>query len=52
MMSLSYILRECTGEYKLTKSQEKINHQIYMDDIKQLAKNEKELKTLIQAVGI
>ena len=25
--------------YKFTKSQEKINHQIYMDDIKLFAKN-------------
>ena len=33
-------LRECTGGYKLHKSQ--------MDDIKLVAKNEKELKTLIQ----
>ena len=33
-------------------SQEKINHLIYMDDIKLFAKNEKELETLIQAVRI
>ena len=49
MMPLSHILRKCTAGYRLTKSQEKINHQ---DDIKLFAKNEKELETLIHAVRI
>ena len=35
---------------KLTKSQEKNNHLIYMDDIKLFAQTEKELETLIQSV--
>ena len=39
-MSLNYILRKCTGAYKFTKSQEKINHLMYMDDIKWYEKNE------------
>ena len=34
MMPFNHILRKCTAGYKLRKSQEKINHQIYMDDIK------------------
>ena len=42
-------LRKCTGEYKLTKSPEKIKHLMYMDNIKLFAKNEKELETLIEA---
>ena len=33
-MSLNYILRKCTGSCKFTKSQEKINHLMYMDDAK------------------
>ena len=33
--------------YKFTKSQEKINPLMYMDDIKLFAKNEEELETLI-----
>ena len=37
-MPLNHILRKCTGGYKLHKSQEKINHLIYMDDIKMFAK--------------
>ena len=46
MMPLNYILRKCTDGYKLNRPQEKINHLMYMDDIKLFAKNEKELETL------
>ena len=52
MMSLNHILRKCTARYKFSKSQEKINHLMYMDDIKLFAKNEKELESLIQTVRI
>ena len=52
MMPLNHILTKWTTEYKLSKSQEKINHLMYMDDIKLFAKNEKELETLIHAVRI
>ena len=52
MMSFNYIVRKCTGGYKLHKSQEKINHFMYMEDIKLFAEIEKELKPLIQAVRI
>ena len=52
MMPLVPILRKCIVGYKLSRSQEKINHLMYMDDIKLFAKNEKELETLIQAVRI
>ena len=34
MIPLNHILRKCTARYKLSKSQEKISHQMYMDDIK------------------
>ena len=43
-MPLKHILRKSIAGYKLRKSQEKINHLIYMDNIKLLAKNEKEYK--------
>ena len=46
MMTLNLILRKYTAGYKLTKSQEMINHLMYMDNIKLFAKNEKELETL------
>ena len=52
MMPLNHILRKCTGGNELTKSKEKINHLMFMDDIKLFAKNEKELETQIQAVRI
>ena len=52
MMPLNHILIKCTAGYKLGRSQEKINHPTYMDDIKLVVKKEKELKTLIQAVRI
>ena len=52
MMSHNHILWKCTAGYKLSKSQEKINHLMYMDDIKLFAKSEKELETLTQTVRI
>ena len=52
MMPFNLILRKCIAGYKLSWSQEKINHLMYMDDIKPFAKNEKELETLIHAVRI
>ena len=52
MMPLNHILRKCTAGYKLIKSHKKINHLMYMDDIKLFAKNERELETLIHAIRI
>ena len=52
MMPLNHILRKYTARYKLSKSQEKTNHLMYIDDIKLFAKTEKELETLIHAVRI
>ena len=52
MMPLIHILRKFTSEYKHCRSPEKINHLMYMDDIKLFTKNEKELETLIQKVRI
>ena len=52
MIPLNHKLRKCTGEYKLTRSQGKINHLMNMDEIKLFAKNEKELETLIHTVRI
>ena len=52
MMPLNHILRKCTARYKLGRSQEKVNHLMYMDEIKLFAKKEKELETLIHTVRI
>ena len=46
---LNHILRKFTDGYKLSRSQEKINHLMYMNDIKLFAKNEKQLETLINS---
>ena len=51
-MPLNHILRKFTAGYKLSRSQEKINHLMYMGDIKLFAKNDKELETQIHAVRI
>ena len=52
MMPFNHILRKCTAGHKLSRSQEKINHLMYMDDIKLFAKNEKGLETLMHSVRI
>ena len=52
MMPLNHILRKCTARYKCSRLQEKINHVMYMDDVKLFVKNEKELETLIHTVRI
>ena len=41
-------MNKYTVRYKLSKTQEKINHLLYLDDTKLFAKNEKELETLIK----
>ena len=43
MMPFNYIPRKCTAEYKFSKSQEKINHLMYMVDIKLFAKKRKRI---------
>ena len=53
MMPLNFILWKSTACYKLSKSQEKINHLMYMNDIKLFAKNKKkQLEILIQTLRI
>ena len=41
IMPLNHILRKCTVGYKLSKSQEKTNHLMNMDDMKIFAKKMK-----------
>ena len=52
MMPRKHIVRKCTAGNKLSRSQEKINHLMDMDDIKLFAKNEKELETFIHVVRL
>ena len=51
-MPLNHILRKCAGEYKLHKSQETKQSPNVHGRHQNLAKNEKELETLIQTVKI
>ena len=51
-MPLNNVLSKCTEGFKFTKLQEKIYQLTYIDDIKILTKNEKELETLIQTLRI
>ena len=45
MMPLNHILKKSTAGYRLRRSQEKINHLIYMDDIKLFATDDLETNT-------
>ena len=38
MTPLNHTIRKCSTGYKFSKSQEKINHLMYMDDVKLFAK--------------
>ena len=49
-MPLTYKLKKCTMGNKFSKSQEKINHLMYTNDIKLFAKNEKQLVTFLQTI--
>ena len=51
-MPLNRILRKSAAGYKLSRSQENINHLMYMEKTKLFAKSEKELETLLNAVRI
>ena len=44
MMPLNHIPRKCSAGYKLSRSQEKVNHLMYMDDIKLFEKMNKNWK--------
>ena len=52
MMTLDYIFRRCTTRWKLNRSQEKINHFTYVDEIKLSTKNENEPETRTHTVRI
>ena len=52
MVPLNYIFGKVQRVAKLTKSEEKIYHLMYMSDIKVFSKKEKELVTLIQTIKI
>ncbi len=52
MRPLTSILRRHTAGYTLKNKRIKINHLLFMDDLKLYAKNEKEMQSIIQTVKI
>ena len=46
----TYVLRRCTAGYEFSSSGSKINHLLFMDDLKLYAQKEKSLESLVQAV--
>ena len=47
MIPLTHVLRKIKSGCEFTKSKEKINHLLYLDDLKLYAKNEKKLDSLV-----
>ena len=53
LFPLSMILRKVSAEYEMTKDGCRINHLLFMDDLKLFAKNEKEIdSSVVQTVRI
>ena len=52
LIPLTHILRKASPGYEFASSKEKINHLLYMDDLKLYSKTEKALDSLIQTVRI
>ena len=52
MLPLSTILRGSTSGYKLSEEEVKVNHLMFMDDLKLYGKNVKEINSLVQTVRV
>ena len=52
LIPLTSVLKKTKHGYEFAKNREKINHLLYMDDLKLYAKSEKELDSLIQTVRV
>ena len=52
MIPLSLILRKAKAAYEFSESKEKINHLLFMDDLKLYRRNEKGLDSLVQTVCV
>ena len=52
LIPLSLILRKAKAAYEFSGSEEKINHLLFMDDLKFYSRNEKELDSLVQTIRI
>ena len=52
LIPLSLILRKAKVAYEFLESKEKINHLLFMDDLKLYSRNEKGLDSLVQTVRV
>ena len=52
LIPLSLILRKTKAAYEFSESKEKINHLLFMDDLKLYSRNEKRLDSLLQTVRV
>ena len=52
LVPLSLILRKVKAEYEFSERKEKINHLLYMDDLKMYSQSEKGLDSLVQTVHV
>ena len=50
LIPFSMIFRKAKAAYEFSGSREKINHLLFMDDLKLYSDNEKELDSLVQAI--
>ena len=52
LILLSLILRKAKAAYEFSESKEKINHLLFIDDLKLYSRSEKGLHSLVQAVHV
>ena len=52
LILLSLILRKAKAAYEFSESKEKINHLLFMDDLKLYSRSEKGLGSLLQTVCV
>ena len=52
LIQLSLILRKAKAAYEFSGSKEKINHLLFMDDLKLYSRNEKGLDSLVQTIYV
>ena len=52
LIPLSLILRKVNAAYEFSGSKEKINHLLFMDDLKLYSRSEKELDLLVQTIHV
>ena len=52
LILLSLILRTTKAAYDFSESKEKVNHLLFMDDLKLYSRSEKGLDSLVQAVCV